>query len=235
MGTAGRENGAALSAGDCLTKERPPRFPMFDPPTFTLFFIASWALILTPGPDMLYVITRGISQGRRAGLQSAFGVTLGILVHTLFAGFGLAALFQTSAIAFLVIKTIGAAYLIYLGIKVFRDKAGFEREEQQPLAAQAIFWQGFLSNVTNPKISIFFLAFLPQFVSPERGSFFLQMLTLGLLFALFGVAFLSVVGYFAGQIGRWFAKKSEYVNRLHWLTGGILIGLGVRLAFFERR
>lgn len=207
---------------------------MYDPTTFALFFIASWALILTPGPDMLYVITRGISQGRRAGLHSAFGVTLGILVHTLFAAFGLAALIQTSAIAFLVIKTIGAAYLIYLGIKTFRNKTGFEGDERQPLAPQAIFWQGFMSNVTNPKISIFFLAFLPQFVHPERGSFFIQMLTLGLLFALFGVAFLSVVGSFAGQIGGWFAKKPGVVNRFHWLTGGVLIGLGVRLAFFER-
>jgi threonine/homoserine/homoserine lactone efflux protein len=209
---------------------------MFDPTSFALFFIASWALIITPGPDMLYVITRGIAQGRRAGLHSAFGVTLGLLVHTLFAALGLAALLQTSAIAFLVIKYVGAAYLIYLGIQSFRAKGGFERgEHQKPMAAQAIFWQGFLSNVTNPKISIFFLAFLPQFVRADRGSFFFQMLALGLLFAVFGIAFLSVVGAFAGQIGGWLSNKPAFVNRFRWLTGGVLIGLGVRLAFVERR
>jgi threonine/homoserine/homoserine lactone efflux protein len=209
---------------------------MFDSTSFALFFIASWALIITPGPDMLYVITRGIAQGRRAGLHSAFGVTSGLLVHTLLAALGLAALLQTSAIAFLVIKYVGAAYLIYLGIQSFRAKRDFERSEQQkPIAARAIFWQGFISNVTNPKISIFFLAFLPQFVQSDRGSFFLQMLILGLLFAVFGIAFLSVIGAFAGQIGGWLSNKPALVNRFHWLTGGVLIGLGIRLAFVERR
>ncbi len=209
---------------------------MFDTTRFALFFIASWALIITPGPDMLYVITRGISQGRRAGLHSAFGVTLGIFVHTLMAALGLAALLRTSLIVFLVIKYAGAAYLIYLGIQSFRAKGGFETGGgQNPAAARAIFWQGFVSNVTNPKIAIFFLAFLPQFVRPEQGSFFLQMLTLGLLFALFGVSFLSVVGYFAGQIGSWFAEKPKAVNGFRWLTGGVLVGLGVRLAFIERQ
>ena len=95
---------------------------MIDPTNFSLFFVASWALILAPGPDMLYVITRGISQGRKAGLLSAFGVTLGILVHTTFAAFGLAILLQTSALAFLVVKYIGALYLVYLGVKALKDK-----------------------------------------------------------------------------------------------------------------
>ena len=209
---------------------------MFDTTSFALFFVASWALIITPGPDMLYVITRGIAQGRRAGLHSAFGVTLGIFVHTLLAAWGLAALLQTSVIAFLAIKYIGATYLIYLGIQSFRDKGGFENgAPPNSIAAQAIFWQGFISNVMNPKIAIFFLAFLPQFVQPEQGSFFVQMLTLGLLFALFGVAFLSIVGYFAGQIGSWCSKKPKLVNRFRWLTGGVLVGLGVRLAFIERQ
>ena len=209
---------------------------MFDTTSFALFFVASWALIITPGPDMLYVITRGIAQGRRAGLHSAFGVTLGIFVHSLLAALGLAALLQTSALAFLVIKYIGAVYLIYLGIRSFHDKGSFESGEQQnPIAAQAVFWQGFISNVTNPKIAIFFLAFLPQFVRPEGGSFFFQMLTLGLLFALCGITFLSVVGYFAGQIGSWCSKKPKLVNSFRWLTGGVLVGLGLRLAFVERQ
>lgn len=209
---------------------------MFNTTNFALFFVASWALIITPGPDMLYVITRGITQGRRAGLHSAFGVTLGIFVHTLLAALGLATLLQTSAIAFLVIKYVGATYLIYLGIQSFRDNGDFEKDTpSNSIAAPAILWQGFLSNVTNPKIALFFLAFLPQFVQPEQGSFFLQMLTLGLLFALFGIVFLSGVGYFAGQIGSWCAKKPKVMSRFRWLTGGVLVGLGVRLAFVERQ
>ncbi len=209
---------------------------MVDPTSFVLFLGASWALIITPGPDMLYVITRGIAQGRRAGLHSAFGVTLGIFVHTLLAALGLAALLQASALAFLVIKYIGAVYLIYLGIQSFGNRNNFGNGDHQHLMApRTIFWQGFISNVTNPKIAIFFLAFLPQFVQPNGGSFFFQMLTLGLLFALFGIAFLSVVGYFAGQIGRWCSNKPKLVNSFRWLTGGVLVGLGVRLALVQRQ
>src|SRR6185503_14579935 len=98
---------------------------MIDPTNFSLFVAASWALIIAPGPDMLYVITRGMSQGRKAGLLSALGVTLGILVHTVFAAFGLAVLLQTSALAFLAVKYVGAMYLIYLGFKALKDKSNF--------------------------------------------------------------------------------------------------------------
>lgn len=208
---------------------------MIDQTTFPLFIAASWALIIAPGPDMLYVITRGISQGRKAGLLSAFGVTLGILVHTTFAAFGLAVLLQTSALAFLVVKYIGALYLIYLGIKALKDKSRFTLLEQQELMdSRAIFWQGMLSNVLNPKVALFFLAFLPQFVNQNSNSVTLQMLTLGIIFALFGVAFLSVVGYFAGGIGSWLSRQPSIADKLRWLTGAIFIGLGLRLAFIER-
>ncbi len=209
---------------------------MFEKTSFALFFVTSWVLIITPGPDMLYVITRGISQGRRAGINSALGVTLGLLVHTFSVALGLAALLQTSAYAFLVIKYIGAVYLIYLGLNAFRSKNSFNHEAQQNvIPTQLIFWQGFISNVTNPKIAIFFLAFLPQFVHPEQGSTAWQIIALGLLFALFGVVFLALVGYFAGQIGSWLSKKPRVVNGIQWLTAGILIALGVRLALVEQR
>ena len=209
---------------------------MIDQTTFPLFIAASWALIIAPGPDMLYVITRGISQGRRAGLLSAFGVTLGILVHTTFAAFGLAVLLQTSALAFLAVKYIGAIYLIYLGVKALKDKSRFTLlEQQEQMDTRAIFWQGMLSNVFNPKVALFFLAFLPQFVNQNSHSVTLQMLTLGIIFALFGVVFLSVVGYFAGGIGSWLSRQPSIADKLRWLTGAIFIGLGLRLAFIERR
>ncbi|HXV44041.1 MAG TPA: LysE family translocator [Anaerolineae bacterium] len=209
---------------------------MIDPSNFSLFVAASWALIIAPGPDMLYVITRGMAQGRKAGLLSALGVTLGILVHTIFAALGLAVLLQTSALAFLVVKYAGALYLVYLGLKTFRDKSSFAASAQpQKVDFRSIFWQGVLSNVLNPKVALFFLAFLPQFVNRESGHVALQMFTLGIVFALFGVMFLSVVGYFSGGIGRWLTKRAGVAGLLRWLTGGVFIGLGVRLALVERK
>ena len=209
---------------------------MIDPTNFSLFVAASWALIIAPGPDMLYVITRGMSQGRKAGLLSALGVTVGILVHTVFAAFGLAVLLQTSAWAFLVVKYVGALYLIYLGLKALKDKSNFAPPTQpQNVDFHSIFWQGVLSNVLNPKVALFFLAFLPQFVNGDRGHITLQIFTLGIVFALFGVMFLSVVGYFSGGIGRWLANRAGLASVLRWLSGGVFIGLGVRLALVERK
>lgn len=203
---------------------------------FWLFVGAAWALILAPGPDMLFVISRGMSQGRRAGLVSALGVTLGVLVHTLSAALGLAVLLQASAVAFLVVKIAGAAYLVYLGIKTLRDRIALALPGAgPPYSLRAIFWQGALSNVLNPKVALFFLAFLPQFVNREAGAAPLQMMGLGLTFALFGVTFLSVVGWFAGAIGRWLGGQARWAAALRWLTGGVLVGLGVRLALAEQR
>ncbi len=209
---------------------------MIDPTNFSLFLAASWALIIAPGPDMLYVITRGMSQGRKAGLLSALGVTLGILVHTVLAAFGLAVLLQTSALAFLVVKYVGALYLIYLGLKALKDKSRFEPlKGQTQQGFRSIFWQGVLSNVFNPKVALFFLAFLPQFVNHQNGHVTLQMFLLGIIFAFFGVIFLSVVGYFSGGIGHWLSSQPRFTGLLRWLTGTIFIGLGVRLALAERR
>jgi threonine/homoserine/homoserine lactone efflux protein len=119
---------------------------------FALFFAASWILIITPGPDMIYVITRGISQGRKAGVISAIGVTLGILVHTVFAAFGLAIILRTSALAFLAVKFAGAGYLVYLGVQALRNKSDFTFSKDKPkVGIRTIFIQGILSNVLNPK------------------------------------------------------------------------------------
>lgn len=201
-----------------------------------LFFAASWILIITPGPDMIYVITRGISQGRKAGVVSAVGVTLGILVHTIFAAFGLAIILRTSAMAFLAVKFAGAGYLVYLGIKAIKDKTAFTFHNDKPqVSIRTVFIQGMLSNVLNPKIALFFLAFLPQFVNPRYGNASIQMGYLGLTFALFGVVFLVLLGYFSGGIGSWLSRKPNFTEKIRWFTGSILIALGIRLAFMERR
>jgi threonine/homoserine/homoserine lactone efflux protein len=208
---------------------------LIEPANFALFVAASWALIIAPGPDMLYVITRGMSQGRKAGLLSALGVTLGILVHTVFAALGLAVLLQTSALAFQAVKYIGALYLIFLGLKALKDRSSIVPLQPQAVDLRFIFWQGVLSNVLNPKVALFFLAFLPQFVNRNSGHVTLQMFSLGILFAFFGIIFLSVVAYFSGGIGGWLASRTRFANALRWLTGGVFIGLGVRLALVERR
>jgi threonine/homoserine/homoserine lactone efflux protein len=208
---------------------------MIEPAKFVLFVGVAWALILAPGPDMLYVITRGVTQGRRAGMLSALGVICGILVHTTAAAFGLTLILQTSALAFLIVKTLGAAYLIYLGVKAWRDKSTFSVQPSAPsLSVQRVFWQGVLSNVLNPKVAIFFLAFLPQFVDKESSQVALQMVTLGLTFAGFGLCFLLAVGYSSGTIGGWLADRPHYARFLQRLAGGILVGLGIRLALTER-
>jgi threonine/homoserine/homoserine lactone efflux protein len=203
---------------------------------FALFVAASWMLIITPGPDMIFVITRGISQSRKAGVISTVGVTLGILVHTVFAAFGLAVILRTSALAFLVVKLAGAGYLVFLGVQTLRNKSDFTFSKHKPkVEIRRIFIQGILSNVLNPKIALFFLAFLPQFVNLSHGNASIQMACLGLTFALFGIVFLVIVGYFSGSIGRWMSNKQYFTQKISWFTGSILIGLGLRLAFMERR
>jgi threonine/homoserine/homoserine lactone efflux protein len=209
---------------------------MIEPTKFILFVGVSWVLIIAPGPDMLYVITRGMAQGRRAGMLSAVGVICGILVHTTAAAFGLTLIIQTSALAFLMVKYLGAIYLIYLGIKAWRDQSTFSLQTSTSnVSFRRVFWQGVLSNVLNPKIAIFFLAFLPQFVDKGSSHVTLQMVILGLTFACFGLCFLLVIGYCSGLIGSWLTRRPQYAQLLQRLAASILIALGVRLALTERQ
>lgn len=200
-----------------------------------LFLTASLAVILAPGPDMLYVLTRGVSQGRPAALVSAAGVCSGVLVHTAFAAVGLSAILARSAVAFSVVKYAGAAYLVYLGVRTILDKEGFAapgRAERARLSV--VFRQGVLSNVLNPKVALFFLAFLPQFVDPRAGSAGLQMLAFGVAFYLMGLAVMAVVALCSGALGEWLRSRRSFAGALRWLTGGVLVGLGLRLAVPER-
>jgi threonine/homoserine/homoserine lactone efflux protein len=209
---------------------------VIQPEKLAVFITVSWALIIAPGPDMLYVITRGMSHGRRAGILSAVGVICGILVHTTAAALGLTLIFQTSAFAFLIVKYIGAAYLVYLGIKAWQDTSIFNLQiSPSRMNAPRLFWQGVLSNVLNPKIAIFFLAFLPQFVDKGNGHVTLQLILLGLTFAGFGLCFLLVIGYSSGSIGTYLTRRPQYAQLAQRLAGGILVGLGVRLALTEQR
>ena len=208
---------------------------LIEPAKFILFVGVSWALIIAPGPDMFYVITRGVTQGRQAGMVSALGVICGILVHTIAAALGLTLIIQTSAFAFLLVKYLGAIYLITLGVKAWRDRSTFSLQHSpSSMSFHRVFWQGVLSNVLNPKIAIFFLAFLPQFVDKAGSQVTLQMITLGITFAFFGLCFLLVVGYSSGSIGSWLTNQPRYTQLLQRFAGGMLIGLGVRLAFVKQ-
>lgn len=201
-----------------------------------LFLTASLALIVAPGPDNILVLTRGVAQGRGAALVSAAGASLGLVVHSVFAAVGLSALLAQSAVAFSAVKYVGAAYLIYLGIKALSSREGFAvSSEAAPVGLRSVFVQDVASNVLNPKVALFFLAFLPQFADPAAGGTALQLLALGLTFALLTWRIFSVLGYFSGGLGNWLESRPDYPNVLRRLTGAVLVGLGLRLAFSDPR
>jgi threonine/homoserine/homoserine lactone efflux protein len=195
-----------------------------------LFIAASAVLIATPGPDVIYVLTRGMSGGRIAGIMSAIGVTSGILVHTVAASLGLTVLLQTSTYAFWTMKIIGGGYLIYLGIQMIRKRRDLvlKRTEADVRTRQCI-WQGFLSNVFNPKVALFFVAFLPQFVNPGMENQSVHMIFLGLLFALMTLIFLVILGVFAGAVSSWLYRRKEVGERIGGASGAVLMILGIRL------
>ncbi|SRR5579883_82730 len=201
-----------------------------------LFLTASLALIVAPGPDTLYVLARGIGQGRRAGAISALGTGTGILVHTTAAALGLAVLLQTSIVAYTLIKYAGAAYLIYLGVKTLLSKqsALFTPVATRP-SWRRMYLQGMLTNVLNPKVALFFVAFLPQFIDQQSGLVALHMLLLGLIFDGLGLAYLLLVAGLSGSLGHFLLTRPAWANRIRWLTSSILIGLGLRLALPDRR
>ena len=198
-----------------------------------LFAAASGALIVTPGPDMLYVISRGISQGRRAGMVSAAGITLGILAHTVFAALGLAILVRVSSLAFQSVKFAGAAYLIFIGAKTIHDKTELsDNGKGMRAGSRKVFFQGFLTNLLNPKVALFFLAFLPQFVVKKWGHATAQMIAFGLAYALFSILFLVFVGYFSGSVGSR-VMGGPWEKTVRRLAGSVFVVLGLRLALME--
>jgi threonine/homoserine/homoserine lactone efflux protein len=202
---------------------------MFETATLLLYLVGAFLLVASPGPDFLYVLSRGIAQGRRAGVLSAVGIALGLLVHTSLAALGLTVLLQTSVVAFLVVKTIGAVYLVYLGVKVLRSNSTFAPTQGEVIDSRSIIRQAMLTNVFNPKAALTFAAFLPQFAS-HQGNFAAQMVVLGLILCSLAFAWFSVVGACAGSLGAWLMRRPRFTNFVRLLTGAVLVGLGFRLA-----
>lgn len=201
-----------------------------------LFLLASWALNIVPGPDMLYVLARGANQGRRAGLASALGIAGGCVIQMSLVALGLAGILAAVPLAYDIVKFVGAGYLIYLGIRGLLSRQNtLETPQIEQTALWRVFAQGVVTNVLNPKVALFFLAFLPQFTSPAYGSVPLQIIILGMLFNISGTFVNVVVALLAGSLGGWLKRHARASRIMNWLTGGIFIGLGVRLAFLQRQ
>ena len=196
----------------------------------TVFTGAALVLLLTPGPAVLYIVARSIDQGRRAGLVSMLGVHVGTLVHVAAAAAGVSALLAASATAFGVVKYLGAAYLIYLGVRRLRDRPQGTAAAPRRAPLRRAFADGVVVNVLNPKTALFFVAFLPQFVDVSRGHIGAQILALGALFVLLGLITDGGYAFTAGTAAGWLRSHPRLLAGERWISGGLYIGLGVAAA-----
>jgi threonine/homoserine/homoserine lactone efflux protein len=201
---------------------------MIDPGTYAVFVGAALALLVVPGPAVLYIVARSIHQGRAAGLASVLGIHVGTLVHILAATIGLSALVVSSATAFTAVKLLGAAYLVYLGIRTLLGRNG--TVETAPVGPtrgrRRDFAEGIVVNVLNPKTALFFLAFLPQFVDSDAGRPALQILVLGLTFMALGLVTDSLWALAAGTAGGWLRGHRGFVRAQRYVAGSVYVGLG---------
>lgn len=197
-----------------------------------IFLGAAILLNVSPGPDVIYVVSRTVAQGRRAGFLSSLGVCSGALVHVAAAAFGLSVVLASSAAAFAVIKYLGAAYLVYLGVRVLMSRGGIEINPRgiRPASGWRVFRDGVVVDVLNPKPAVFFMAFLPQFVVPGSGSETLQFIALGLIVIAIALIWEGFLVLLANRLTRRLRESQALVRWLNRTLGTVLIGLGLRLA-----
>jgi threonine/homoserine/homoserine lactone efflux protein len=206
---------------------------MPDVSTFALFVAAALVMLIVPGPSVLYIVARSVEGGRTSGLISVLGIQTGALVHIAFAALGLSAILASSAVAFSVVKWLGAAYLIWLGLR--RIFGGDEEEDVsvEPERLPRVYLQGVVVNVLNPKTALFFLAFLPQFVDPARGAAWTQVLLLGATFVVLALCSDGLYALLSGTAGGWLRrrmKEASFRRGQRFLSGGVLIALGAAAA-----
>lgn len=209
---------------------------MIDFTSLYMFIAASFLLCLAPGPDNIYVLTQGMTKSKKAAIVTTLGLCTGIIIHTSAAAFGISVIFQTSELAFNLVKYIGAAYLLYIAYQAFRH-----RDDKLDLTAQnssnelkKLYIKGFFMNVLNPKVSIFFLAFLPQFVNPELGNVPMQMIILGLVFMALTVVVFSSIGIAGNMLSSKLMENPSISKILNILTSFVLGALAVKLALSSR-
>jgi threonine/homoserine/homoserine lactone efflux protein len=208
---------------------------MIDAHRFAIFFAATLILAVTPGPGMFYVLARSLAGGRREGVLSAFGNFVGGLFHVFAAAFGISAVLAASAIAFHTVKYAGAAYLVWLGVRMIRTRDAEMEEPGAGAPRRNAFRQGVLTEVLNPKTALFFLSFIPQFIAPDRGHVFLQFLVLGVLSVSMNTTADLLVVMMASPIERKLKSNPRFRRNQRVASGIGMIGLGAYVAFADSR
>ncbi len=208
---------------------------VLSPDTFLLFLTASLLLCIAPGPDNIFVLTQSMLRGVSSGLFVTLGLCTGLLVHTSAVALGVAVIFQQSLLAFTMLKLCGAAYLLYLAWGAFRAGAsGLGSLKAAALDKTALYRRGIVMNITNPKVSIFFLAFLPQFTNPTQGHLTLQLLELGAIFIVCTLLVFGLVSLLAGKLGNWFNQSPKAEVIMNRVAGSVFAALAVKLSLTER-
>lgn len=201
-----------------------------------MFITASFLLGLAPGPDNIFVLTQSILNGRLAGFVIILGLCTGLVFHTTIVALGVAVIFQTSVLAFNILKYCGAAYLLYLAWQAFRASASpIELGERARLTFPQLYRRGIIMNITNPKVSIFFMAFLPQFADPSKGPITLQLALLGAIFILVTLAVFNGIAQLAGVIGGWISKSEKGELILNRIAGVVFVSLAIKLILTGQR
>lgn len=209
---------------------------MIDSSQLIMFIIASFLLCLAPGPDNIYVLTQGITKNKKAAIITSLGLATGLIVHTSFAAFGISVIFQTSQLAFDIVKYLGVMYLLYIAYQAFkyRNKSLSIDKKSSQQQMKNLYLKGFIMNILNPKVSIFFLAFLPQFVDTTLPNVSLQMIMLGSIFMLITIFVFSMIGIAGNILSTKLKQNSSILKYMNIFTSFILIGLGIKLALTER-
>jgi len=210
---------------------------MFGIINYEAFIIAVIILSVTPGADTMYILSRSISQGKKAGVLSVLGIVTGTVFHILFATFGLSIVLAKSAVAFETVKYLGAAYLVFLGIKsmVTKQSQGVELDNKKQKASNTkIYLSGILTNILNPKVALFFLAFLPQFINPFYENPSISFLALGFTFMSIGTTWCFIVVLFSAKLSESIRKNKKVKMWLDKITGGVFIALGIKLALSKK-
>ncbi len=199
--------------------------------TLIAFFTTSVLLAIIPGPDNIFVLTQSIFQGKKSGLVIMLGLCTGLIFHTLAVTFGVAVIFQTSAIAFTILKIVGAMYLLYLAWQIFNAPSEKIDNKNNSISIdyKKLYYRGIIMNITNPKVSIFFLAFLPQFTNPALGTVSLQMLFLGALFIIATILIFGSIALLSGSLSKVFNKSEKSQKFLNKLASFVFLGLAIKL------
>ena len=203
--------------------------------TLFTFFTASILLALAPGPDNIFVLIQSIYQGKKSALMVVLGLCTGLIFHTLAVAFGVAVIFQTSQLAFTILKLAGVCYLLYLAWKIFNAKdEKISMNSVDKIDAKKLYFRGIIMNVTNPKVSIFFLAFLPQFTNPLLGNVSYQTLILGLIFIIATIIVFSSIAFLSGFISKILNESKHTQNILNKIVSFIFVGLAIKLAMTKQ-